>query len=58
MELRCPRELALRLGAIVPLDLDAQKALKNAHNLLVRDPVTADPVFWPWLVLPVTQRSS
>lgn len=58
VELRCPRELAVRLGAIVPLDLDAQRELKSAANLLVRDPVTAEPVFWPWLIVPVTTRSS
>lgn len=60
MELRCPRELALRLGAIAPLDIAAHKELKNAGHILVRDPESAEPVFWPWAseAMAISVRSS
>lgn len=48
MELRCSRDLALRLGAFEPADIDQHKELKKAgHHLLVRDDA-GTPLFWPW----------
>jgi hypothetical protein len=48
MELRCSRDLALRLGAIEPADIDQHKSLKKAGHLLVRDGETGAAMFWPW----------
>jgi hypothetical protein len=61
MELFCSRDLALRLGAVAPETTAHHKALKNAGHLLVRDPETSGPMFWPWQVTTsemVTSRSS
>jgi hypothetical protein len=48
MELRCSRDLALRLGAIEPANVEAHKELKKAGHLLVRDGETNTAMFWPW----------
>lgn len=48
LELRCSRDLALRLGAVAPLSVGHHRELFAAGGLLVRDPVTAWPLFWPW----------
>lgn len=49
MELRCSRDLALRLGAVKPETLDEHKQLRDAgFHLLVRDPETSAPLFWLW----------
>lgn len=47
MELRCHHELAVRLGAVIPLDNEAHKMLKKAGCILMRDPDTGQAVFWP-----------
>lgn len=47
MELRCTRDLALRLGAVEPASVDQHKGMKNAGHLLIRDPATSFPLFWP-----------
>lgn len=49
LELRCSRDLALRLGAIAPETVDHHRQLRDAGHLMVRDKVTAWPVFWPWV---------
>ena len=49
MELHCSRELALRLGAIEPLDVEHHRKLKNGATLLVRDPVLLCPLYWPMI---------
>lgn len=48
MELRCSRDLAFWLGAIGPETMVQHKELKNAGHMLVRDPATSRPMFWPW----------
>jgi hypothetical protein len=61
MELHCSRDLALRLGAVGPETMAQRKELKNAGHLLVRDPETSWPMFWPWQVTTtemVTSKSS
>lgn len=49
MELRCSRDLALWLGAIVPESLDHHKEMKKAGHLLVRAPgaLLSTAMFWP-----------
>lgn len=51
MELRCSRDLALRLGAIEPVSLDQHKEMKKAGLLLMRDGETGAAMFWPWAAL-------
>ncbi len=46
-ELRCPRELALKLGAIEPRDVRHYRELDNGATMLIRDPVSLRPMFWP-----------
>lgn len=47
MELRCRQELAVRLGAVIPLNNEVHKMLKRAGCILIRDPDTGQAVFWP-----------
>src|SRR5262245_28500119 len=47
MELLCPRDLALRLGAIEPANIVHHRELK-AHGMLIRDE-RAQPLFWLWV---------
>jgi hypothetical protein len=47
-ELRCTRDLALRLGAIGPETIAHHRELKHAGHMLVRDTETSWPMFWPW----------
>lgn len=47
MELRCSRDLALRLGAIGPETIAHHKQLRAAGHILVRDRETSWPMFWP-----------
>lgn len=49
IELRCSRDLALRLGAIGPETIAHHKALRDAAHLMIRDKVTSWPMFWPWV---------
>lgn len=49
MELRCSRDLALRLGAVDPIGIEHHRAMKNAGDLLVRDVETSRPMFWAWV---------
>lgn len=49
-ELRCSRDLALRLGAIGPETIAHHKELRAAGHMLVRDPATGWPSFWPWVM--------
>lgn len=51
VELRCSRDLALRLGAVGPETIAHHREMKNAGHLLVRDE-RAWPMFWPWELLP------
>lgn len=47
VELRCPAELALKLGALNPRDLEQHRQFRaSGHYMLVRDPVTLLPMFW------------
>jgi hypothetical protein len=48
IELRCPRDLALKLGVIEPRDNRHHRQLRDAGHLLVRDSETARPMFWAW----------
>ena len=47
-ELRCSRELALRLGAVEPVSVRQHRELRDAGHLLVRDVIAVTPLFWPW----------
>jgi hypothetical protein len=49
IELRCSRDLALRLGAVVPETVDHHRQLRDAGHMLVRDVITSWPLFWPWI---------
>ena len=49
IELRCSRDLALRLGAITPETVKHHIQLRDAGHLLVRDKTTGWPMFWPWI---------
>lgn len=61
MELHCPHDLALRLGAICPDSTAHHKALRDAGDgMVVRDQDGA-AMFWPLLFedrLAVARRSS
>ena len=50
IELRCSRDLALRLGAISPQNMAEHKLMRASGDLLVRDKVTSWPAFWPWSI--------
>jgi hypothetical protein len=47
IELRCCRDLALKLGAIGPETIAHHKAMRDAGDLLVRDQSGA-ALFWQW----------
>lgn len=47
MELRCSRDLALRLGAIEPANIEGHRQMKKAGHLLIRDEA-GSALFWPW----------
>lgn len=49
IELRCSRDLALKLGAISPDSVAHHKAMREAGHLMVRDTITSWPLFWPWV---------
>jgi hypothetical protein len=48
LEVRCSRDLALSLGAILPETISHHKSLRDAGHLVVRDRETSWPLFWPW----------
>ena len=48
MELLCSRDLALRLGAVMPETTRHHRELRDAGHLLVRDGRTGWAMFWPW----------
>ena len=53
IELRCTRDLALRLGAIVPDTVDHHRQLRDSGQYLqVRDTETGWPLFWLWMGSP------
>lgn len=47
-ELRCSRDLALRLGAIGPETIAHHRQLRDEGHMLVRDGRTGWAMFWPW----------
>lgn len=47
MELLCPRDLALRLGAIEPKSMTEHRKMKRGDYILMRDIETCEPMFWP-----------
>jgi hypothetical protein len=47
-ELRCSRDLALWLGAIIPGTNAHHRQLREAGHLVVRDTETSWPMFRPW----------
>jgi hypothetical protein len=50
IELRCSRDLAMRLGAIIPETMTHHKLMRDSgHYLLVRDKQTSWPMFWQWI---------
>lgn len=47
IELRCSRELALKLGCVEPTSLDEHKQMRaSGLYLLARDPVKMVAMFW------------
>ena len=59
IELYCSRELALQLGCIEAEDAQNHRELrKGAACLLVRDPLTLAPMFWPIIPATAVIRSS
>lgn len=46
MELHCPRELALKLGAIAPISVQEHRQLRGEHCMLVRAEA-GQALFWP-----------
>lgn len=47
IELRCTRELALKLGCIEPDDIEQHKQMRaSGLYLLARDPVKMVALFW------------
>lgn len=48
MELRCSRDLALRLGAVAPETTRHHREMRDAGDLLVRDGQTGWAMFWKW----------
>lgn len=47
IELRCSHDLAVLLGAIRPGNMAQHRQLRDAGHMLVRDPETSCPLFWP-----------
>lgn len=47
LELRCSRDLALRLGAVGADSPAHHRAMRDAGDMLVRDRATGWPLFWP-----------
>lgn len=59
MELLCSRDLAIKLGALVPDSLEHFKHLRGLGYMRVRDPATGQPMFWPQQISPyAAMRSS
>jgi len=61
MELRCSRDLALRLGAVTPETTKHHREMRDAGHMLVRDGQTGWALFWPLELTKddlVTARSS
>lgn len=56
MELRCSGYLAMWLGAVMPASPAEHREMRDAGHLLVRDPRTGWPLFWPWLLNPAGLR--
>jgi hypothetical protein len=54
IELRVSRELALKIGCIEPSDRKHHRELRAGRLcMLVRDPETLAPLFWP--IIPLDQ---
>lgn len=48
IELRCSRELAILLGAFEPTSVEHHRTCRaSGRFLMIRDPVTLVPLFWP-----------
>lgn len=47
MELRCSRDLALRLGAVTPETTKRHREMRDAGHMLIRDNQTGRAMFWP-----------
>src|SRR5262249_37292315 len=59
IELRCSRDLALRLGAVGPQTAEHHRILLDRADPLGRDLATGWPVFWEWQIWwPSRERSS
>ncbi len=58
IELRCSRDLALRIGVIEPEDHEHYKRMRDLGHLRVRGTYMQYSMFWPWQIDPVTARSS
>ena len=59
IEVYISRELALQLGCIEASDVQNHRELrKGAACLLVRDPLTLAPMFWPIIPASAVTRES
>lgn len=47
MEILCSRDLALRLGAVIPETTKHHRELRDRGDMLVRDGRTGWAMFWP-----------
>ncbi len=48
IEVYISRELALKLGCIIPGDLQHHREIKKGIAcMMARDPLSLDPMFWP-----------
>jgi hypothetical protein len=57
IEVYISRDLALKIGCIIPSDVQHHRELKKGIPcLLVRDTLTLDPMFWP--IVPALAPSS
>lgn len=59
IELRCSRDLAIRLGAIAPDTAEHHRQLRDAgKHMLIRDTTTSWPMFWALVPEQLSTKSS
>jgi hypothetical protein len=60
IEIRCSRDLAIRLGAVTPETTKHHREMRDAGHMLIRDGLTGEAVFWPFNLAeyPTTEKSS
>lgn len=59
MELRCSRDLALRLGAAEPVDIAQHKRIRDSGIFLLMRDQDGNALFWKWATtVPESMRRS